>query len=406
MIRSNVIRRIAQTGIVLAAVGTSLAVPTMAQAVSTPAIRISASNQMPACVTTERLDLFLSDQIRKRGYRLSPAHRNIAKWYRKHGETHRVRWDYAFFQMALETNFLSFRRGNGKRGDVHPRQNNFAGLGTTGGGVPGDSYPNASIGVLAQIQHLVVYSGERLARPVGHRTRLKQNVILQSTKKIVRRRPMRFADLAGRWAADKRYGRSIKRLANLFYSEHCRSTEGRRPSAALAPAPFRPPPRQTDRTRKSARTDKTTAAPFLAENKARTSKRASSASKREIRDQSKTYATASATRLRAPRSTKTPEIPASRGLPKPPMKAAGAKSCSVQVASYGGTRAVLIESVTAGAVHLTALNVQPGFEDMMTQNFIQSHAPSGKPLGTFDNRAAAVAKARALCRKRTAETAK
>ncbi len=52
-----------------------------------------------------------------------------------------MRWDYAFFQMAVETNFLSFKRGDGSWGDVKPAQNNFAGFGTTGGGVPGDSYP-------------------------------------------------------------------------------------------------------------------------------------------------------------------------------------------------------------------------------------------------------------------------
>ncbi len=51
-----------------------------------------------------------------------------------------------------------------------PKQNNFAGLGTTGGGVPGDSYPDVNTGVLAQIQHLVVYSGERIDEPVGART--------------------------------------------------------------------------------------------------------------------------------------------------------------------------------------------------------------------------------------------
>ncbi len=386
---------VACRGIVLAAAGTVLAIPTAAHALSTPAIRTSASNQMPACVTPQRLDAFLTDQLRKRGYRLSAGHHNIAKWYRRHGEAHRVRWDYAFFQMALETNFLSYRRGNGKRGDVHPRQNNFAGLGTTGGGVPGDSYPNASTGVLAQIQHLVVYSGERLARPVGHRTRLKQNVILQSTKKIVRRRSMTFGDLAGRWAADKRYGRSIKRLANLFYSEHCRGNQGntRSKRSAPAPAPFRPAPH---------RSGKITAAPFFAEKKNKTNRQVPPRAKRSSRDQT------NATRFATVNRTKQPVASKARRLPKPSAKATtvSINSCNVQVASYGGTRAVLIESVTAGAMHLTALNVQPGFEDMMTQNFIQSHAPSGKTLGTFNDRAAAVAKAQALCRNRTAKVGK
>ncbi|MEO1650821.1 MAG: N-acetylmuramoyl-L-alanine amidase, partial [Pseudomonadota bacterium] len=123
-----------------------------------PPIRTSPTNQVPTCVTPERLTAFMKTRNR----RLIKRFNRIAWWYQKHGNDWSVRWDYAFFQMLLETNFLSYRRPNGKWGDVNPRQNNFAGLGTTGGGVPGDSYPNVSTGVLAQIQHLVVYSGERI----------------------------------------------------------------------------------------------------------------------------------------------------------------------------------------------------------------------------------------------------
>ena len=47
-----------------------------------------------------------------------------------------------------ETGFLQFG------GDVSVEQFNFAGIGTTGGGVPGNSYPDVRTGVRAQIQHL------------------------------------------------------------------------------------------------------------------------------------------------------------------------------------------------------------------------------------------------------------
>ncbi len=97
--------------------------------------------------------------LKMRNGQLAPRYRDIAKWYQHHGEAWRVRWDYAFFQMALETNFLTYRRGNGEPGDVQPAQNNFAGIGATGGGVTGDRFPDVSTGVLAQIQHLVAYSG-------------------------------------------------------------------------------------------------------------------------------------------------------------------------------------------------------------------------------------------------------
>src|ERR1039458_4178422 len=40
-----------------------------------------------------------------------------------------VRWDYAFFQMLIETNYLTFRRPNGVPAAVVPADNNFAGVG-------------------------------------------------------------------------------------------------------------------------------------------------------------------------------------------------------------------------------------------------------------------------------------
>lgn len=144
---------------------------------------------------------------------------DLARYYRSHGENWRVRWDYAFFQMLVETNYLTFRKPGGAPGDVHPRQNNFAGLGATGG-VPGDSFPNASTGVLAQIQHLVAYSGERLDSPTAPRTRLKMDEILAKSRALGR--PVTFQDLAGRWAVDRAYGRTIESTAQAFRAVYCR----------------------------------------------------------------------------------------------------------------------------------------------------------------------------------------
>lgn len=192
-----------------------------------PRIRTDAGNVVPRCVTPQRLMAFL----KTRNTNLNPRFGNIAEFYKRHGQAWNVRWDYAFFQMALETNFLTYRQGNGKWGDVNPRQNNFAGLGTTGGGVPGDSYPDVNTGVLAQIQHLVVYSGERIASPVGERTRLKQDHILAASAPKNGR--MTFADLARRWAADRNYGRSIEWVANSFREQYC---TGRNNAADAEPA--------------------------------------------------------------------------------------------------------------------------------------------------------------------------
>ena len=129
-----------------------------------PPIRTSDANPVPACVTPERLMAFLAE----RNPHLDPRYRDIACFVQALRRGWRVRWDYAFFQMAIETNFLKFRRGDGRRGDVGETQNNFAGIGATGGGVRGERFPDVETGVHAQIQHLVAYSGERLADPIAN----------------------------------------------------------------------------------------------------------------------------------------------------------------------------------------------------------------------------------------------
>lgn len=186
-----------------------------ARAGELPEIRLSARNAVPACATPDRLMAFL----KRRNATLAPQFKSIAGHYKKHGERWGVRWDYAFFQMAIETNFLTYRRPDGRMGDVNPKQNNFAGIGTTGGGVPGDSFPDVSTGVLGQIQHLVAYSGEAVSNPVAQRTQLKQQHILEKSRALGR--PVRFSDLAKRWAVDPKYGNSIEWVAQKFRTEFC-----------------------------------------------------------------------------------------------------------------------------------------------------------------------------------------
>lgn len=63
-----------------------------------------------------------------------------------------VRPEVAFAQTLKETGWLQYG------GDASIEQFNFAGIGTTGGGVPGNSYPDVRTGVRAQIQHLKAYA--------------------------------------------------------------------------------------------------------------------------------------------------------------------------------------------------------------------------------------------------------
>lgn len=63
-----------------------------------------------------------------------------------------IRPEVAFAQTMKETGWLQYG------GDASIEQFNFAGLGTTGGGVPGNSYPDVRTGIRAQIQHLKAYA--------------------------------------------------------------------------------------------------------------------------------------------------------------------------------------------------------------------------------------------------------
>ena len=86
---------------------------------------------MPECVTPGRL----MEYLKSRNPDLSPRFDSVPSEYMRLGETLGVRWDFAFYQMILETGALKYRNGS-RSGDVKPTQNNFAGLGATGGGEP------------------------------------------------------------------------------------------------------------------------------------------------------------------------------------------------------------------------------------------------------------------------------
>ncbi len=65
-----------------------------------------------------------------------------------------VRPEVAFAQTMVETGWLNYG------GDSTIEQYNFAGIGTTGGGVKGESYQDVRTGIRAQIQHLKAYATE------------------------------------------------------------------------------------------------------------------------------------------------------------------------------------------------------------------------------------------------------
>lgn len=311
--------------------------PAIAQ--SLPIIRTSATNRVPACATPDRLMAFVAE----RNPRLLPKYAGVAEAYREVGLAYGVRWDYAFFQMILETNYLQFRRGDGSSGDVSAGQNNFAGIGATGGGVPGDRYADVRTGVLAHIQHLVAYSGEIVDRPVAQRTREHQKDIAEISRRL--NRPVTFADLSRRWAVDRAYGRNIETVAQLFRRGHC--TGGDLEAAAKPAVTGHPVP---------------LALPAQA---------AAAASNQGGSDGMVTTAAAVV-----------PMMP---------------KRCRVYQASYGGAGGVLIRSLGQDEVRFTALTVAEEHRDGMAKDFLAKHVSQGQILGHYKSSEAAIAAARTLC---------
>ena len=66
-----------------------------------------------------------------------------------------IRPDIAICQALKETGVWAYG------GDVVPEQNNYCGLGTTGGGVKGAYFETPQLGVRAHIQHLLSYASKR-----------------------------------------------------------------------------------------------------------------------------------------------------------------------------------------------------------------------------------------------------
>ncbi len=80
---------------------------------------------------------------------------DLVRYYYEEGAIEGIRADIALCQAIKETGTWNYG------GDVTPDQNNFCGLGTTGGGVKGGYFATPQLGARAHIQHLLVYTSTR-----------------------------------------------------------------------------------------------------------------------------------------------------------------------------------------------------------------------------------------------------
>ena len=87
--------------------------------------------------------------------RLDCSVEELVDLYWQEAEREEVRPDLALAQSLVETGTYAYG------GDVHHNQNNFCGLGTTGGGVKGATFKTPELGVRAHIQHLLAYTQKK-----------------------------------------------------------------------------------------------------------------------------------------------------------------------------------------------------------------------------------------------------
>jgi hypothetical protein len=406
---------------------TLIAVP-MAAAATLPEIKISAANRVPECATPGRMMRYL----RARNPELDARYGAIATEYMRLGEALGVRWDYAFYQMIVETGSLSYRRGN-RNGDVRPTQNNFAGLGATGGGVPGESFKDIATGVRAHLEHLLLYAGDRLPSPTAERTRKVQEWGVLTEWQAHFRRPITFTDLAQQWAPGSRsYPRMLEEIADHF-AEFCAGTDpqpellaeaqgrvGREAAEAREPAPKL----GTELARRA-----------IADGKAEENERRSALGAPESeRQQPATFTllnappTAEANRPQDDAARATPAVAYERGVeatgrttattgkaapgdkaqlktasaagaaaalaPAPPP---GGQKCRVWTASYGGQKALIIRSIADKVINYTVLDVNDGAEKREAEAFIGAYAKDGTVAGEFTSQTQALDKAFELC---------
>lgn len=178
-----------------------------------------------AVVTVEQMRAYITG--------INPDAPDLAALFMEEGNREGIRADVAFAQSCLETG--NFRFG----GDVKPEQNNYAGIGATGGGVAGNSFATPQLGIRAQIQHLKAYAN----------TEALSGELIDPRFVYVKRGCAPYVEWLGipdnpegrGWASGTGYGAKIlKILAAIIKTEA--------PAAEVPEAPVEPPAQELDNT--------------------------------------------------------------------------------------------------------------------------------------------------------------
>lgn len=416
----------------LASAGFMVATAAGAASATLPVIQASPSNMPPACATPGRMMALLKEQ----NPNPAPRFADIAVHYMRIGEELGVRWDYAFFQMLVETNHLRYT------GDVHPSQNNFAGIGATGGGVRGERFETVALGVRAHLQHLLLYAGVKMQAPVSERTRKVQAWKILDPWRNALPGPVRYSDMTRKWSpGDRGYAADIQAIANRFMKGACL----RRDPAPELIAGIRGAT-QTGVAANSRRAAKQTGAALtIAKRTTRTvttepqrgifnptrsglgaieqTKRAQrSITQPGTRPGSILNPLGTGAAAKSPAATNQAQSQATNATGKSASEGVGSsvgrfasnliaamsppaagvvapepKACRVWTASYGGQKTLIIRSVNAEFVNYTVLDVNESREEREVDAYIAAYAKGGKAIASFKDQGRALAKAYEMC---------
>ena len=139
----------------------------------------------------------------------APDIRTYCQIFKEEAENEGVKVEVAFTQAMLETGYLKFG------GDVKPNQYNFAGIGATGNGNPGNSFEDVRTGIRAQIQHLKCYASTDSLNLAKVDPRWNNN--LRGKAKYVEYLSIPNNPYGTGWAASATYGNDLLKLITNLY---------------------------------------------------------------------------------------------------------------------------------------------------------------------------------------------
>lgn len=141
---------------------------------------------------------------------VSPQYLSLIPTYFAQGRLEGIRGDIALAQSCLETGWFTFP------GDVKPTQNNFAGIGATGGGVRGNSFSSPEEGVTAQIQHLKAYASDEPLK--GSLVDPRFSLVKRGSAPTLELLSIPKNPEGSGWAADPLYAEKITAILSRFLS--------------------------------------------------------------------------------------------------------------------------------------------------------------------------------------------